>query len=71
MLMEKIISTVSALLGLVGLEDIDPVRSREHILLTNIFQNRLESGQRPGPCLNSSLQTQNPPFEKLGVFPDG
>ncbi|MBA4420339.1 MAG: hypothetical protein C0391_04255 [Anaerolinea sp.] len=66
--MEKISSTVSALLGLVGLTDIDPVRSREHILLTNIFQHAWSQGQD----LDLSeliLQTQTPPFEKLGVFP--
>ena len=37
-LREKISATAIALLGLVGLEDIDPVRSREHILLANIFE---------------------------------
>jgi hypothetical protein len=67
-LMEKIISTVSALLGLVGLEDIDPVRSREHILLTNIFQNAWSQG-KDLDLSELILQTQSPPFEKLGVFP--
>ena len=38
LLREKITGTVTALLGLVGLKDIDPVRSREHILLANIFE---------------------------------
>ena len=67
LLREKISSTVTAILGLVGLEDIDPVRSREHILLSNIFEN----SWRQGTDLNLGeliLQTQNPPFEKLGVF---
>ncbi|MGB9639879.1 MAG: helicase HerA domain-containing protein, partial [Anaerolineales bacterium] len=31
---ERINGTVTALLGLVGLQDLDPVRSREHILLS-------------------------------------
>lgn len=65
---ESISSTVSALLGLVGLTNLDPVRSREHILLTNIFQHAWSQGQD----LDLSeliLQTQTPPFEKLGVFP--
>ena len=35
--------------GWSGLDDIDPVRSREHILLSNIFETRLEPGQGPGP----------------------
>ncbi len=67
MLREKISSTVIALLGLVGLENIDPVRSREHILLSNIFENAWSHGQDLdlGELI---LQTQNPPFQKLGVF---
>jgi hypothetical protein len=64
---EKISGTVTAILGLVGLTDIDPVRSREHILLSNIFENSWKNGVdlTLGELI---LQTQNPPFEKLGVF---
>ena len=66
-LREKISGTVIALLGLVGLQDIDPVRSREHILLSNIFENAWKAGKDLdlGELI---LQTQTPPFEKLGVF---
>ena len=67
LLREKISGTVTALLGLVGLDDIDPVRSREHILLSNIF----ETAWSQGKDLDLSeliLQTQSPPFAKLGVF---
>ena len=39
--------TVTAMLGLVGFADIDPVRSREHILLANIFEHSWSAGQRP------------------------
>lgn len=70
MLREKISATVTALLGLVGLKDIDPVRSKEHILLSNIFENAWIQGMD----LDLSeliLQTQNPPFDKLGVFDVG
>jgi len=66
-LRERISGTVTALLGLVGLQDIDPVRSREHILLSNIF----ETAWRQGKDLDLGeliLQTQSPPFTKLGVF---
>jgi hypothetical protein len=66
-LREKISGTVTALLGLVGMQDIDPVRSREHILLANIFENAWSKNQD----LDLSeliLQAQNPPFAKLGVF---
>jgi hypothetical protein len=66
-LREKISGTVTALLGLVGLHAIDPVRSREHILLSNIFENAWRQG-RDLDLGELILQTQNPPFEKLGVF---
>jgi hypothetical protein len=66
-LREKISGTVIALMGLVGLQDIDPVRSREHILLSNIFENAWSQGKDLdlGELI---LQTQSPPFTKLGVF---
>ena len=67
LLREQISSTVTAILGLVGMKDIDPVRSREHILLANIFEYAWSRGQD----LDLSeliLQAQNPPFQKLGVF---
>src|SRR5215211_4390737 len=67
-LREKISSTVTALLGLVGYEDIDPIRSREHILLANIFENAWSQG-RDVELTELILQTQSPPFDKLGAFP--
>lgn len=66
-LREKISATVTALLGLVGLADVDPLRSREHILLSNILEHAWIAGKN----LDLSeliLQTQSPPFNKLGVF---
>jgi hypothetical protein len=67
LLREKISGTVTALLALVGMEDIDPVRSQEHILLANIFEHAWSQGNDMdlGELI---LQTQNPPFEQLGVF---
>jgi hypothetical protein len=67
-LREKIASTVTALLGLVGYEDIDPIRSREHILLANIFESYWSQG-KDLELTELILQTQNPSFEKLGAFP--
>jgi hypothetical protein len=67
-LREKITSTVTALLGLVGYTDIDPLRSREHILLSNIFENEWSQGKNV-ELAELVLQTQTPPFEKLGAFP--
>ncbi len=67
LLREKISGTVTAVLGLIGLKDIDPVRSREHILLANIFETAWSQGQDLdlGELI---MQVQSPPFEKLGVF---
>ena len=67
-LRERISSTVTALLGLVGYEDVDPLRSREHILLSNIFENFWSQG-RDVDLMELILQTQTPPFDKLGAFP--
>ncbi len=66
-LREKISGTVTALLGLVGKTDIDPVQSKEHILISNIFEHAWSQGNDLdlGELI---LQIQNPPFEKLGVF---
>ncbi len=67
LLRDKIESVVSALLTLVGIEA-DPVRSREHILLSNIF----DTAWRAGEDLDLAqliLRVQKPPFSQLGVFP--
>ncbi len=64
-LRERIGGTVTALLGLVGVPA-DPLRSREHILLTNIF----EHAWRAGEALDLArliAYVQHPPFPKLGV----
>jgi hypothetical protein len=66
-LREKISSTVTALLGLVGYDDIDPLRSREHILLSNIFEATWSRGKSLD-LTELILQVQTPPFEKLGAF---
>jgi hypothetical protein len=67
-LREKITSTVTALLGLVGFKDIDPLRSREHILLANLLETAWSDG-RSFNLTELILQTQDPPFERLGAFP--
>ncbi|MCC7119209.1 MAG: DUF853 family protein [Anaerolineales bacterium] len=67
-LREKISSTVTALLGLVGLNDLDPIRSREHILLSNIFETHWSEG-KDIDLTELILQTQSPPFANLGAFP--
>ncbi len=67
LLREQISGTVIALLGLTGMTDIDPVQSREHILLANIFENAWSQGKDLdlGELI---MQAQSPPFEKLGFF---
>ena len=67
-LREKIASTVTALLGLVGYDDIDPLHSREHILLANLFENAWSKG-KDVELTELILQTQSPPFNNLGAFP--
>ncbi len=68
LLREKIASTVTAVLGLIGLDNIDPLRSREHILLANIIEEAW-SNTRPLDLTELIMQVQNPPFERLGAFP--
>jgi len=65
-LREKVQGTVSALLGLVGMEA-DPVRDREHILLSNIFERAWRDGEDLDLARVIAL-VQNPPMRKLGVF---
>ena len=66
LLRERIQGTVSALLGLIGV-DADPVRSREHILLANLFEHFWRQGEDLDlPKLIMSIQ--NPPIRQLGVF---
>ena len=66
-LREKISATVTALLTLVGMKDIDPLRSREHILLSNIIEYNWKKGKTLD-LTSLILQTQEPPLEKLGAF---
>ena len=67
-LRERIASTVTAILGLVGMDNVDPLRSREHILLSNLFETAWSQG-RDLDLTELILQVQTPPFEKLGAFP--
>ena len=66
MLREQISGTASALLGLAGIEA-DPMRSREHILLANIFETNWRHGQDLD-LERLIVAIQNPPVRKLGVF---
>jgi hypothetical protein len=63
---DRLQSVVSGLLGLLGIEA-DPLRSREHILLSTIFESNWRQGRNLDiPSLIQNIQ--KPPFEKVGVF---
>ncbi len=65
-LRDRILSAVSGLLGLMGI-NADPIQSREHILLSNI----LDRAWRDGRSLDIAGiigEIQKPPFDKIGVF---
>ncbi len=66
-LLEQIEGTVTALLSLIGLDDIDPISDPEHILLSKIIADSwaISKDVDMGELI---MQTQNPPFEKLGFF---
>jgi hypothetical protein len=65
-LAERVASTVSGVLALVGI-DADPVQSREHILLAAILQQAWNDGRSLD--LASLIQSvQKPGFHKIGVF---
>lgn len=66
LLAEKISTTVSGLLGLLGIQA-DPLQSREHILISNLLQAAWTAGK--GLDLASLIQQiQNPPLRRIGVF---
>ena len=66
LLRERIGTTVTSLLGLVGIEA-DPVQSREHILLSTIFNTAWRQGQDLDLALIIQ-QVQKPPVSKIGVL---
>jgi hypothetical protein len=67
LLSERITTTARSLLGLVGIEA-DPVRSREHILLANLFEQAWRQGRDLD--LGQLIQlVQAPPLDRVGVLP--
>ncbi len=67
-LRERIASNITALLGLIGFSDIDPLSSKEHILLANIMEHYWSQGIS-FDLTDLIMKTQDPPFERLGAFP--
>ena len=66
MLRERISTTVTSLLGLVGVEA-DPIKSREHILLSTILDHTWKAGQDLD-LATLIQQIQAPPVAKIGVL---
>jgi hypothetical protein len=62
----KISSTATSLLGLIGI-DADPLKSREHILLSTILANAWKNGQDLD-LATLIHQIQDPPVKKVGVL---
>jgi hypothetical protein len=66
LLRDRIISTVTALLALLGIE-VDPITSREHILLSNIIESAWAAGKTLDLAgMIGAIQT--PPFERVGIM---
>lgn len=63
---DRIVSAVSGLLALLGIAA-DPIRSREHILISNILQLAWSEG-RSLDIQNLIREIQSPPFDRVGVF---
>ncbi len=66
MLRERIQGTVAALLGMIGSKE-DPVRSRDGILLSNLFEHYWRNNEDLD-LAKLILGIQKPPMQKLGVF---
>jgi len=66
MMRERISTTVTSLLGLIGIEA-DPVQSREFILLSTIIDHMWRQGKDLDLALLIT-QVQNPPVSKIGVL---
>jgi hypothetical protein len=66
MLRERIGTTVTSLLGLIGVEA-DPIKSREHILLSTILDHTWRAGQDLD-LATLIQQIQTPPVAKIGVL---
>src|SRR5215211_3918125 len=65
-LAERINTTVTSLLALIGI-DADPVRSREHILLSNILNHEWSAG-KDLDIAGLIQKVQTPPITKVGVM---
>ena len=66
LLKDRVASTASGLLGLLGIQA-DPLKSREHILISNLLEQAWVGGR--DATLGSLIQMiQSPPIARIGVF---
>jgi hypothetical protein len=66
LLRERVSTTTTSLLGLIGVEA-DPIKSREHILLSTILDQAWRKGQ-DFDLASLIQQIQTPPLSKVGVL---
>ncbi len=66
LLSERVNTTATSLLGLLGI-DADPLKSREHILISNIL-NSVWSAGKDLDIAGLIQQIQSPPMTKIGVM---
>jgi hypothetical protein len=66
LLTDKIISTTTSLLGLIGIEK-DPINSKEHILISKIIEKYWREGKYLS-IENLIQEVQKPSIQKIGVF---
>jgi len=66
LMVEKIRSSVSALLALLDVDN-DPLKSKPHILISNIIEHYWRLG-RSLSIADLIINIQKPPIQKLGVF---
>ena len=63
---DKVHATATSLLALVGME-VDPLTSREHILISNILEHAWAAG-RDLELADLIMHIQSPPMDKVGVM---
>ena len=61
-------TTVTGILSFIGIKNIDPLTTKEHILLSSIFSTEFRNG-RDISIENLIHLIITPPFDKVGVFP--
>ena len=64
---EEIATSVTALLGLIGYSNIDPLKSKEHILLSNIIESFWTLG-KDVTLVDLINAVNDPPFDTLGAL---